>query len=76
MKRKKLKVKLLNQNCPKSNPFGEDFAYKERFEALDIGQVKKRASRSHDFLKGLVACGFWPLWSSHCEACLAQRWNL
>ncbi len=41
MKRKKLKVKLLNQNCPKSNPFGEDFAYKERFEALDIDQVKK-----------------------------------
>jgi catalase-peroxidase len=36
-----LNLKLLQQNCPQSNPLGEAFNYAEEFKKLDLGAVKK-----------------------------------
>ena len=36
-----LNLKILNQNCPLSNPMGKDFNYAEEFKKLDLQAVKK-----------------------------------
>ena len=36
-----LNLKLLQQNCPQSNPLGEAFNYAEAFKKLDFAAVKK-----------------------------------
>ena len=36
-----LNLKLLQQNCPRSNPLGEAFNYAEEFKKLDFAAVKK-----------------------------------
>jgi len=36
-----LNLKLLQQNCPMSNPLGEAFNYAEEFKKLDLAAVKK-----------------------------------
>jgi len=36
-----LNLKLLQQNCPQSNPLGEAFNYVEEFKKLDLDAVKK-----------------------------------
>ena len=36
-----LNLKLLQQNCPRSNPLGEGFNYAEEFQKLDLAAVKK-----------------------------------
>jgi catalase-peroxidase len=36
-----LNLKLLQQNCPQSNPLGEAFNYAEEFKKLDLEAVKK-----------------------------------
>ncbi|MGA7799391.1 MAG: catalase/peroxidase HPI [Gammaproteobacteria bacterium] len=36
-----LNLKLLQQNCPQSNPMGESFNYPEEFRKLDLAAVKK-----------------------------------
>ena len=36
-----LNLKLLQQNCPRSNPLGEAFNYAEEFKKLDFEAVKK-----------------------------------
>jgi catalase-peroxidase len=36
-----LNLKLLQQNCPQSNPLGEAFNYAEEFEKLDLQAVKE-----------------------------------
>jgi len=36
-----LNLKLLQQNCPQSNPMGEAFNYAEEFKKLDLEAVKK-----------------------------------
>jgi len=37
----RLNLKILRQNCPKSNPYGEEFDYAKEFESLDLEEVKK-----------------------------------
>lgn len=37
----RLNLKVLRQNCPSSNPYGENFDYAKEFESLDLAQVKK-----------------------------------
>ncbi len=36
-----LNLKVLNQNCPRSNPMGEEFNYAEEFKKLNLEAVKK-----------------------------------
>jgi catalase-peroxidase len=36
-----LNLKILNQNCPLSNPMGQDFNYVEEFKKLDVEALKK-----------------------------------
>ena len=36
-----LNLKVLDQNCPSSNPMGEDFNYAEEFKTLDLDALKK-----------------------------------
>jgi catalase-peroxidase len=36
-----LNLKILNQNCPMSNPMGKEFSYAEEFKKLDLEAVKK-----------------------------------
>jgi catalase-peroxidase len=36
-----LKLNILRQHSPLSNPMGEDFKYSEEFKSLDLGAVKK-----------------------------------
>jgi len=36
-----LNLKILQQNCPSSNPFGESFNYAQEFKKLDLKEVKK-----------------------------------
>ncbi|MDH3237059.1 MAG: catalase/peroxidase HPI [Deltaproteobacteria bacterium] len=36
-----LKLNILHQHSPKSNPMGEDFKYAEEFKKLDLAAVKK-----------------------------------
>ncbi|MEJ2186558.1 MAG: catalase/peroxidase HPI [Gemmatimonadota bacterium] len=36
-----LNLKILQQNCPRSNPLGEEFDYAEEFKKLDLAAVKK-----------------------------------
>ena len=36
-----LNLKVLNQNCPMSNPMGQEFNYAEEFKKLDIEALKK-----------------------------------
>ncbi len=36
-----LRLDLLNQHSPKSNPMGEDFDYAKEFKSLDLAAVKK-----------------------------------
>jgi catalase-peroxidase len=36
-----LNLKILNQNCPMSNPMGEEFNYAEEFKKLDVEALKK-----------------------------------
>jgi catalase-peroxidase len=36
-----LKIDILNQHCPKSNPMGEGFNYAKEFKSLDLKAVKK-----------------------------------
>lgn len=36
-----MNLKTLRQNCPNSNPYGENYDYVEEFESLDLSQVKK-----------------------------------
>ncbi len=38
---KQLNLKVLNQNCPMSNPMGKDFKYAEEFKKLDVEALKK-----------------------------------
>lgn len=37
----KLNLNILRQNCPSSNPYGENFNYAEEFKSLDLKQVKE-----------------------------------
>ncbi len=37
----KLKLNILRQNCPSSNPYGEGFNYAEEFNTLDLNAVKE-----------------------------------
>ena len=36
-----LRLEILHQNSPQSDPMGEDFDYAEAFETLDLGALKK-----------------------------------
>lgn len=36
-----LKLNILRQHAPKSNPMGEDFNYAEAFKSLDLNELKK-----------------------------------
>jgi len=36
-----LNLKVLDQNCPKSNPMGEEFKYVEEFKTLNLEALKK-----------------------------------
>lgn len=49
----RLNLKILRQNCPCSNPYGEDFDYVREFESLDLDAVKKDIeevlTKSQDF---------------------------
>jgi catalase-peroxidase len=36
-----LNLKILNQNCPMSNPMGKEFNYAEEFKKLDLAALKK-----------------------------------
>ena len=36
-----LNLKVLNQNCPMSNPMGQEFNYTEEFKKLDVEALKK-----------------------------------
>ena len=36
-----MNLKILNQNCPMSNPMGEEFNYAEEFKKLDVEALKK-----------------------------------
>jgi len=36
-----LRLNILNQNTPRTNPMGEDFSYAEEFESLDLAAVKQ-----------------------------------
>lgn len=44
----RLNLKPLRQNCPFSNPYGEDYNYPEEFETLNLEEVKKRFKRAND----------------------------
>ncbi len=37
----RLRLELLRQHSPRSNPMGEDFDYRREFESLDLAAVKK-----------------------------------
>jgi catalase-peroxidase len=37
----RLNLKILDQNCPRSNPLGADFNYAEEFKKLDVEALKK-----------------------------------
>ncbi|RMD45621.1 MAG: catalase-peroxidase, partial [Aquificota bacterium] len=37
----RLNLKILRQNCPTSNPYGEDYDYLKEVENLDLEEVKK-----------------------------------
>jgi catalase-peroxidase len=37
----RLNLKILNQNCPMSNPMGKEFNYAEEFKKLDLEALKK-----------------------------------
>lgn len=37
----RLNLKPLRQNCPSSNPYGQDFNYPEEFEKLNLEEVKE-----------------------------------
>jgi catalase-peroxidase len=37
----RLNLKILRQNCPKCNPYGEEFDYAKEFESLNLEEVKK-----------------------------------
>jgi catalase-peroxidase len=37
----RLNLKILHQNSPQANPYGEDFDYAAEFESLDLDAVKK-----------------------------------
>ncbi|MCX8030567.1 MAG: catalase/peroxidase HPI [Thermodesulfovibrionales bacterium] len=37
----RLNLKPLRQNCPSSNPYGEDYNYIKEFQSLDLAEVKK-----------------------------------
>ncbi len=37
----RLKLRILYQDCPLRNPYGEDFNYKREFESLDLKAVKE-----------------------------------
>ncbi len=41
MKRKRLNLRVLHQNCPHINPLGENFNYRKEFESLDLEALKK-----------------------------------
>ena len=36
-----LRIEILHQHCPQSNPMGEDFNYAEAFRSLDLAAVKQ-----------------------------------
>ncbi len=36
-----LNLRILNQNCPRSNPLGQEFNYAEEFKKLDVEALKK-----------------------------------
>ncbi len=36
-----LNLKILHQNCPRSNPLGQEFDYAKEFESLDLDAVRK-----------------------------------
>ena len=37
----RLNLNILRQNCPSSNPYGENFNYAEEFKSLDLKEVKE-----------------------------------
>jgi catalase-peroxidase len=37
----RLNLKILDQNCPRSNPMDADFNYAEEFKKLDVGALKQ-----------------------------------
>ncbi len=41
VRRKRLNLHILHQNCHLGNPLGRDFNYKEEFESLDLEAVKR-----------------------------------
>ncbi len=41
-----LNLKMLHQNPPARNPWGEEFNYKEEFKKLDLEAVKKTSTPS------------------------------
>jgi len=50
-----LKLNVLRQNSPQSNPLGEDFDYAEAFKSLDLAAVKKNL---HDLMTD--SQDWWP----------------
>ena len=58
-----LKLNILHQHSPLSNPMGEAFNYAEEFKSLDLNAVKKDLLALMTRLTRLVAGGFRPLWA-------------
>ena len=50
-----LKLNILRQHAPSSNPMGSDFNYAEEFKSLDLKAVKKDLHKIDDRLPGMVA---------------------
>jgi catalase-peroxidase len=64
-----LDLSVLRQNSNKSNPMGSSFDYKKAFNSMDYfalkEDIRKILTQSQEYaVSGMVACGFWSLWSS------------
>jgi len=61
-----LKLNVLRQNTPKSNPMGDDFDYATEFKSLDLAALKEDLTTLmtdfNDRFSRLVACRLWSLW--------------
>ena len=68
-----LNLKILHQNCPLSNPMGEDFNYAEEFKTLDLDALKKDIEAVMTDVAGLVAGRLRPLRAALHSHGVAQR---
>ena len=56
-----LKLEILHQNSPQSNPMGEGFDYAAEFKKLDLDGRQERHRSGDDDVAGVVAGRLWAL---------------